>query len=159
MKETLVHGNMHYKCEKCGDIFIMHLEKGVEGEGKIQPCPFTIGCSKSKCNGLANHVLWGLDVFFEPRPIENGENYFALDEEYGCGRPIYNYKCEDVIPKSALDRRICDYYEDSTNTQTFREFVLEGDDTFGRPTDKLLEEMTDEEITQLINFYNNLWDK
>lgn len=64
-----------------------------------------------------------------------------------------------IIPKSALDRRICDYYVGATNTQTFREFILEGDECFGRPTDKLLDDMTDKEITDLIEYYDYLWDK
>lgn len=64
-----------------------------------------------------------------------------------------------IIPKPALDRRICDYYVGATNTQTFREFILEGDECFGRPTDKLLDDMTDGEITELINHYDYLWEK
>lgn len=65
----------------------------------------------------------------------------------------------NTIKKSALDRRICDYYQDATNIQTFREFIIEGDDAFGRPTDKLLDEMSDQEITELIEWYDYLWEK
>lgn len=64
-----------------------------------------------------------------------------------------------IIPKSALDRRICDYYVGATNTQTFREFILASEDCFGSPTDKLLDDMTDKEITDLIEWYDYLWDK
>lgn len=81
--KVLVHGSMHYKCEKCGDIFKMYLQEGVEGPGKIQPCPFTI---VHTCEGLASHVMWNLDEYFKPRQLKSNENYFALGER--CGKPI-----------------------------------------------------------------------
>lgn len=85
--EILVHGVMMYKCEQCGKLEPMYLEKGVEGADKEIPCPFTICCPK--CAGWMNHVLWRMDTYFAPRPLEDNESYFAKDIKYGCGKPIF----------------------------------------------------------------------
>lgn len=93
-KEVLVHGSMVYKCENCGELETMYLEKGVEGPNKVQPCPFIICCPK--CESLSmNHVMWSLDTFFPPRPIICNESYFALDLEHNCGKPIFKEEEED----------------------------------------------------------------
>lgn len=81
--KVLVHGSMHYKCDKCGEMFTMYLQNGVEGPGKIQPCPFAI---VHTCGGLASHVVWDLDEYFKPRQLKSNESYFALGEK--CGKPI-----------------------------------------------------------------------
>ncbi|MDU5211420.1 MAG: hypothetical protein E6441_17380 [Clostridium sp.] len=85
--KVLVHGVFLYKCEKCGCMEPMYLEKGVEGKNKEQPCPFTIRCPK--CGELEMiHVMWGADNFFEPRELCENESYFALGER--CGKPIFS---------------------------------------------------------------------
>lgn len=89
-KLKMAHGAMHYECEACGKEWLMWLEEGVEGKNKMQPCPFIIRC---KCGGLAKHVAWNFDIHLdELRPInEKVMNYFALDKDGDCAKPILNF--------------------------------------------------------------------
>lgn len=83
----IIHGGFIYQCEDCGQEWRMWLEVGVEGRNKIMPSPFTMGC---ECGGWASHIDWHRDIIYskdEHRPIRVGMKYFALDHEYGCGRP------------------------------------------------------------------------
>jgi len=87
---TKVWGSMLYRCESCGYEERMYLEVGVEGPlgKKKMPCPFCITCPKCESLNMI-HVDWDKDESFEARELKNGESYFKLDEEYGCGRPVY----------------------------------------------------------------------
>lgn len=92
----IIHGGFIYRCQDCNKEWIMWLEEGVEGEDKIMPCPFTIGC---ECGGWAEHVDWHRYIKFskdEHRPIAPGAKYFALDHELGHGQPCV-YMGEGVV--------------------------------------------------------------
>ena len=91
-REVLVHGAMNYKCEDCGKIFRMWLEKGLEDKiqdaiypDKHKPVPFTIGCL---CGGLAQHTAWHEDIELGTyRPLGDGMSYFENTDYCDCGRP------------------------------------------------------------------------
>lgn len=91
-REVLVHGAMNYKCEDCGKIFRMWLEKGLEDKmqdainpEKHKPVPFTIGCL---CGGLAQHTAWHEDIELGVyRPLGDGMSYFENTDDCDCGRP------------------------------------------------------------------------
>lgn len=63
-----------------------------------------------------------------------------------------------MLKKEYLDERICDGTEGSTNTQTWREFIKESETTF-EMEEKNLEELTDDELDEYINFLDYLWEK
>lgn len=89
-----VHGFMIYECEKCGAIFRMWLDKGLEDRVADavnpqlhKPVPFCIGCRKCE-NGFAKHILWGIGDNNEYEEIPEGANYFENSSDESCGKPI-----------------------------------------------------------------------
>ena len=89
MSAPLIHGQMIYRCEDCGQKWHMHLEIGVEDFGKNgrphQPCPMFMRC---ECGGTACDISGYLPYPFQ-RPIFPGMRYFAYDhrsDERACGR-------------------------------------------------------------------------
>lgn len=59
--------------------------------------------------------------------------------------------------KNILDKRICDV-EGVENTQTYREFIRESEEEF--ELEKMdLDNMSDENLTEYINFLDYLWSK
>jgi len=87
----LLWGFMMYKCEKCGHIFRMGLEIGVEDYGKHgrphQPSPFTI---VHDCGGLARDLFMRVEQeYYQPIPAKPRTRYFAYDhsgEKDACGQ-------------------------------------------------------------------------
>lgn len=64
-----------------------------------------------------------------------------------------------LITRDILDSRICDV-EDCDNTQTYREFIHESYGILGLPiTDEELDDMTDDERTQILAFADETWGK
>lgn len=59
--------------------------------------------------------------------------------------------------KSILDKRICDV-EGVENTQTYREFIRESEEEF-ELEQMDLDNMSDENLTEYINFLDYLWIK
>lgn len=83
----IIRGGFTYRCQDCHNEWVMWLEKGIEGQDGIMPCPFTIACN---CGGYAEHVDWHKDISYcqdEYKTLIVGARYFALDHELGHGRP------------------------------------------------------------------------
>ena len=93
-KETIerkieIHACMVYKCERCGDLFHMYLETGVEDfqnkKLEHQPSPFVTQCPY--CGGLANDIS-GIIKAPKRQQLPAGRFYFARDnsgKEFACG--------------------------------------------------------------------------
>ncbi|WP_026572894.1 hypothetical protein [Bacillus sp. UNC438CL73TsuS30] len=63
-----------------------------------------------------------------------------------------------MLATKNLDRRICDIESESQNTQTYREFIKQSEDEFGlRPRN--LDHMSNEQLTQYLDFLDFLWGK
>lgn len=90
-REILVHGAMHYKCEVCGTMYRMWLEKGLEDKMQDEkfpelhkPVPYCIACT---CGGTATHILWETDIRLDSyRVLGEHESYFENDPEEDCGK-------------------------------------------------------------------------
>lgn len=64
-----------------------------------------------------------------------------------------------LITLAIIDRRICDV-EECDNTETYREFIHDSLKSIDNDiSDKEIDEMTDDERTQLLSFANDIWDK
>ena len=61
------------------------------------------------------------------------------------------------MKKQDLDKRICDC-EGGSNTQTYREFLIEGEKEFEFKPSKL-DEMTEEKLNKALDFIDYLWEK
>lgn len=65
--------------------------------------------------------------------------------------------------KANLDKRICDCLEGSTNTETYREFILNGYKFIGCPLskreEKHLDKATNEELNDIVEELDWLLDK
>ena len=60
--------------------------------------------------------------------------------------------------KEVLNKRICDVVEGASNTQTFREFIRESEDEFEiAPAN--LDSMSEEELSNYLDFLSELWYK
>jgi hypothetical protein len=79
-----------YRCEVCGETFIMHMQVGVEGPTRdSMPSPFSMNCPngcKAFCPVL--HVDWHNDVTIEQRNAKNGEYVFLYDRENNQASPV-----------------------------------------------------------------------
>ncbi|MED1467586.1 hypothetical protein [Bacillus salipaludis] len=63
-----------------------------------------------------------------------------------------------MLAKKNLDRRICDIESESKNTQTYREFIIQSEEEFGlRPRN--LDNMSNEQLTEYLDFLDFLWGK
>lgn len=84
-KKPMTRRAMNYRCESCGDIWLMWLQTGLEEHGENhKPVPFCIQC---KCGGIARHV--GKDIHLtNPISIKEGMNYFANVSGKDCGQPV-----------------------------------------------------------------------
>lgn len=90
-REILVHGAMHYKCENCGEMYRIWLEKGLEDRLQDEeypelhkPVPYIILCA---CGGRAKHILWETDIHLnEYRKLKDTENYFENVQGEECGK-------------------------------------------------------------------------
>lgn len=64
-----------------------------------------------------------------------------------------------LITLDILDRRICDI-EDCDNDQTYREFIHESLDSINQDvTNEEIDNMSDDERTQLLSFCDEIWSK
>lgn len=63
------------------------------------------------------------------------------------------------MTKAQLDIRICDCVEGATNTQTFREFILEAEELYGLPAEPSLDSLTEEQLNTHLDFCDELWLK
>lgn len=63
-----------------------------------------------------------------------------------------------TITKDHLDMRICDVEKETTNTETYREFIRNSEQEFGMK--KLdIDNMTDKELITYIEAIDYLWTK
>ena len=64
-----------------------------------------------------------------------------------------------LITLDILDSRICDV-EDCDNDQTYREFIHESLDSINQDvTNEEIDNMSDDERTQLLSFCDEIWSK
>ena len=63
--------------------------------------------------------------------------------------------------KDNLDKRICDCEEEATNTETYRDFLEQGEmEFFGLlPYQIKLDELDDIQLNQLLELIDYLWSK
>lgn len=60
--------------------------------------------------------------------------------------------------KKALDKRICDAVEGASNTETYREFIRNSEESF--EMDKAdIDSMDDKSLSNYIEFLDYLWSK
>ncbi len=93
---VLVHGFFLYECEKCGAVYEMYLEKGLEDSvqdqqypDKHKPVPFCMRCRV--CNqGIASHVMGGIGDSREYELLPEGASYFKNTYKEDCGKPVIN---------------------------------------------------------------------
>lgn len=57
-----------------------------------------------------------------------------------------------------LDNRICDI-EDCKNIQTYRQYLEEGIECFDLYIDADIDNLINEELNELLDFIDNLWEK
>lgn len=62
------------------------------------------------------------------------------------------------ITKKQLDVRICDFEPETENTETYREFIQNSEDEFEIERHPL-DEMSDEELNNHLEFLDYLWGK
>lgn len=62
------------------------------------------------------------------------------------------------LTKEYLDKRICDVEEGATNTETFREFIVNTEQEFDLMT-KDLDGMNDKQLNEYLEFLDYIWDK
>jgi hypothetical protein len=89
-----VHGYFIYRCENCGAVYKMYLDKGLEDRvqdkyypEKHKPVPFAISC-RACTGGWCNHILWGVGDSDEYTELPEGANYFKNSRKEECGKPI-----------------------------------------------------------------------
>lgn len=90
-----VHGFFLYECEKCGAVYQMYLDKGLEDKvqdkyypDRHKPVPYIIRCRK--CDGMVRHILWGIGDKDEYEELPEGASYFKNDPKDRCGVPVVN---------------------------------------------------------------------
>jgi hypothetical protein len=59
--------------------------------------------------------------------------------------------------KEKLDIRICDDVKEASNTETYREFILNSEDEFELEHSDI-DTMTEEELEDYIEYLDTLWD-
>lgn len=91
---VIVHGFMLYECQRCGTIYQMYLEEGLEDRvqdkidpSKHKPVPFAIGCRACK-KDHCNHILWGIGDSDNYGVLPEGASYFKNDPNSDCGVPV-----------------------------------------------------------------------
>lgn len=102
-----VHGYFIYECERCGRIYQMYLDKGLEDRvsdalypDKHKPVPFTILCKecvnlaetlkRKELYGVCRHILWGIGDSDTYTELPDGASYFRNDPNEPHGIPVYN---------------------------------------------------------------------
>lgn len=93
-----VHGYFIYVCEKCGALYRVYLDKGLEDHlqdryypDEHKPVPFAIKCKNCE-EGFCNHILWGIgDKYYYKgyyTELPEGASYFKNDPNKECGIPV-----------------------------------------------------------------------
>ncbi len=112
LKRTiLVHGAMYYKCEECGKIHLMWLEKGLEDREQDKehpelhkPVPFCVACT---CGGTATHFLWQSDIHLDGyQELAENESYFENSPDEDCGKP--HLRTSERKKKQERDKTLSD---------------------------------------------------
>jgi hypothetical protein len=62
------------------------------------------------------------------------------------------------MKKEHLDIPICEIERQASNTETYREFIQSSEEEFGMDPASL-DELTDEELKEYIDFLDYLWEK
>lgn len=120
-----VHGYFIYECERCGTVYKMYLDKGLEDHvqdilypERHKPVPFTIMCrncaevaktlKRNDYYGLCRHILWGIGDSDEYEELPEGASYFKNDPKEDCGIPVCkeSYRNKDVWYKTMMAERI-----------------------------------------------------
>lgn len=82
----LVHAYMIYRCDTCGKLIRMYVEKGLEEfDENHKPTPFTIRCRN--CGGMMCDVS-GLIKLRGYMELPDTESYFKNSEDSDCGIPV-----------------------------------------------------------------------
>lgn len=120
----LVHGYFIYECERCGTVYQMYLDKGLEDRlqdkyypDKHKPVPFTIMCKecaklaeimeRKELYGLCRHILWGIGDSDTYTELPEGASYFKNDPNEPHGIPVYNisYRNKEAWQRSMMRGR------------------------------------------------------
>lgn len=119
-----VHGYFIYECERCGRIYQMYLDKGLEDRvsdtiypDKHKPVPFTILCNecaklaetleRNDLYGICKHIMWGIGDSDNYTELPEGASYFKNDPNEPHGIPVYgnSYRDKEAWYKSMLGGR------------------------------------------------------
>lgn len=122
---TLVHGYFIYECKRCGTVYQMYLEKGLEDrvQDKLypenhKPVPFAIGCREcakvaeatknNKYYGICYHILWGTGDSDEYEELPEGASYFKNDPKADCGVAVCkkSYRSREAWMRAMIAERI-----------------------------------------------------
>lgn len=102
-----VHGYFIYECERCGTVYQMYLDRGLEDSVRDalypkehKPVPFAIMCKecakvaetlgREKPYGFCRHILWGIGDSDTYTELPEGASYFRNDPKEPHGIPVYN---------------------------------------------------------------------
>lgn len=155
-KKRYAHGVMVYRCEKCGEVFTMKLEMGIEERKdgipveQCKPSPFLIRCPY--CGGTAKDAFCRVFAFPKLRPIRYGERFFANEENRNCGISTrYGMKWkEETKMKKHSPQEIVDFFDcyvaqdkDGTWCAYSNEPVTTDDDKWGMEEEGAYIEITD----------------
>lgn len=119
-----VHGYFIYECERCGTVYQMYLDKGLEDRvsdtiypDKHKPVPFTIMCKecaklaetleRKELYGFCRHIYWGIGDSDDYTELPEGASYFKNDPNEPHGIPIYNisYRNKEEWQRSMMRGR------------------------------------------------------
>lgn len=119
-----VHGFFIYECNRCGTVYQMYLDKGLEDRlqdilypEKHKPVPFSFMCREcakvaevmrdKRFYGTCYHILWGIGDSDEYTELPKGASYFKNDPKEDCGVPVCNisYRNKDAWLR-AINSRI-----------------------------------------------------
>lgn len=63
-----------------------------------------------------------------------------------------------MLEKGILNKRICDCIKDSSNTETWLEFIRNSEKVFGLDSADV-EKMSDEKLNSYVDFIDDLWSR
>lgn len=64
----------------------------------------------------------------------------------------------DKITVKDLDTKICDFYKDAENTETFREYIRNSEEFFGMEVLNV-DDMENDELNRYLDILDYLWEK
>lgn len=119
-----VHGYFIYECERCGAVYQMYLDKGLEDSlqdryypDKHKPVPFTIMCrecaqlaetlGRKELYGFCRHILWGIGDSETYEELPEGASYFKNDPNEPHGIPVCNtpYRNREAWQRAIMAKR------------------------------------------------------